>query len=183
MRVIVLYQSKYGFTERYARWIAEALGATLQTAKQTTVSMLQQYDVIIYGGGLYAGGVNGIQLLTKAFPEIADKQLYLFTVGAADVTNPLNIASIRKSLAKSLPAELLGKLHVFHLRGGIDYPRLRFTHRILIGLMVGTIRKKPLAELTGEEKLMLETYGQVVDFTDKASIDGMIAEIKAGDSI
>lgn len=178
-KAIVIYKSRYGFTEKYAQWIAQELDAELTEAGNIKASDLQNYDVIIYGGGLYAGGVNGLSLITKSFQYIQDKSLYLFTVGAADVSNEKNINSIRSSLSKVLTPEMESKINIFHFRGGIDYPRLSFIHRIMMGMMVKTIRKKPESELSNEEKSMLSTYGQVVDFTDKSVIGGMIDDIKA----
>lgn len=179
-KVIVIYKSRYGFTKKYAHWIAQELGAELMEAGKIKVSDLQNYDVIIYGGGLYAGGVNGFSLITKSFQSIANKSLYLFTVGAADVSDEKNINSIRSSLSKVLTPEMESKINIFHFRGGIDYPRLSFAHRIMMSMMVKTIRKKPESELSNEEKSMLATYGQVVDFTDISAIDDMIDDIKAG---
>lgn len=177
-KMIVAYKSRYGFTEKYAHWIAQETGADLAEAGKIKVEDLQYYDVVIYGGGLYAGGVNGISLITKAFPSIADKALYLFTVGAADVCDEENINNIRQSLAKVLTPEMRSKIKIFHFRGGIDYPRLSSIHRIMMSMMVKTIRKKGEAELSGEEKMMLDTYGQRVDFTDRTAIAGMIDELK-----
>ena len=177
-KAIVIYKSRYGFTKKYAHWVARELGAEIMEARKIKASDIQNYDVIIYGGGLYAGGVNGFSLITKSFRSIADKSLYLFTVGAADVSDEKNINSIRSSLSKVLTPEMESKINIFHFRGGIDYPRLSFMHRIMMGMMVKMIRKKPEAELSEEEKIMLETYGQVIDFTDISAIGDMIDHIK-----
>lgn len=178
-KVIVIYKSKYGFTKKYAHWISQELGAELREAEKTKASDLLDYDIIVYGGGLYAGGVNGLSLIVKSFPSIGDKSLYLFTVGAADVNNETNISNIRRSLAKVLTPEMERKINIFHFRGGIDYPKLSFSHRIMMRMMVKMIQKKPEHELSNEDKDMLATYGQVIDFTDKSSIDTMINRIKS----
>ncbi|MEL7623091.1 MAG: flavodoxin domain-containing protein [Clostridiales bacterium] len=177
-KMIVVYKSRYGFTDKYAHWIAQETGADLAEAGKIKAEDLQNYDVVIYGGGLYAGGVNGISLITKAFSSIADKVLYLFTVGAADVCDKENINNIRHSLTKVLTPDMMNKIKIFHFRGGIDYPRLSSIHRIMMAAMVKTIKKKGAAELNNEEKMMLDTYGQRVDFTDRAAIAGMIDDLK-----
>lgn len=179
-KAIVIYKSRYGFTKKYAHWIAQELGTELVEAGKIKTSDLQNYDVIIYGGGLYAGGVNGFSLITKSFQSIADKSLYLFTVGAADVSDEKNINSIRRSLSKVLTPEMESKMNIFHFRGGIDYPRLSLIHRIMMSMMVKAVRKKPGSELNNEEKIMLATYGQVVDFTTISAIGDMIDHIRAG---
>lgn len=64
MNILVTYGSKYGHTEQYARWIAEALGCACKPARTVGREELKRYDVIVHGGGLYAGGLRGISVLT-----------------------------------------------------------------------------------------------------------------------
>ena len=51
-------------------------------------------DVIIHGGGLYAGGLCGINTIVKHFDVISDKQIILFSCGLADPEDPENVAHI-----------------------------------------------------------------------------------------
>ena len=88
--IAIIYSSHYGFTEAYAHWLAEDLSADLLEAGKVRREDLEKYGTIIYGGGLYAGGVGVLPLLTKNFSLLKDKALYLFTVGAADVADPGN---------------------------------------------------------------------------------------------
>lgn len=178
-RIGVIYKSRYGFTKKYAEWIAEELGAELRDAANTRPADLQAYDVILYGGGLYAGGVNGISLLTKSFESIKDKALFLFTVGAADVTDAQNTDHIRAELNKVLTPEMQRKIKVFHFRGGIDYPRLNLVHRMMMSTLVKMLKKKPESEWREEDKTMIETYGQVVDFSDRSSIAALVQDVSA----
>ena len=59
-RTIVLYTSKYGAAETYARWIAEALGCRAVPLDKFSKKELQGYDTVIYGGGVQAGGICGL---------------------------------------------------------------------------------------------------------------------------
>ena len=179
MNTAVIYKTKYGFTETYARWIAEDLGADLLVAEKVKTADLQNYSIIIYGGGLYAGGVSGITTLTKNFESIKDKALYLFTVGAADVTDQKNINSIRNSLSRVLTPSMMQAIKLYHFRGGIKYSEMNLTHRAMMGMMIKMVRKKPESELRAEDKMMLDTYGQDVDFTDRRMIASLLEDIKA----
>lgn len=177
-KTAVIYQSKYGFTKAYAQWLAEELGADLLIASKVKPVDLDFYQTIIYGGGLYAGGVNGIALLTKNAERIIDKSLYLFTVGISDVTDNENISAIRANLDKALPVTLKNKIHIYHLRGGLRYSKMSFLHRIMMKMMAKMIRSKSESELRAEDKIMINSFGQDVDFTDAASLRSMIEEIK-----
>lgn len=177
--ILVVYRSNYGFTQKYATWLAEALHADLREGHKLKPQDLSSYDIILFGGGLYAGGVNGISLLVKAYPNIRNKALYLFTVGAADVSDETNVSHIRSELSKALTQEMQERIKIFHLRGGIDYPKLSLVHRAMMSMMVKGVRKKPEQELTSEEVTMLETYGELVDFTDPSSITPIVQDVEA----
>ena len=60
MNTIIIYKSKYGSTETYAHWIAEALSCEMRDAKSVKIDDLLKYDTIIYGGGLYAEIIAGV---------------------------------------------------------------------------------------------------------------------------
>jgi menaquinone-dependent protoporphyrinogen IX oxidase len=80
--IAVIYHSKYGSTERYARWIAEELGAPVFDARKFKKKDLALYDTIVYGGGIYAGGIKGIELITKNwYKGLDEKKVIVFAVG------------------------------------------------------------------------------------------------------
>ena len=84
MKCLVTYASKYGSTKKYAQWIAEALSCDLRDSKAVNGTRLAQYDIIIHGGGLYAGGLSGINTIVKNFNTISGKEIILFSCGLAD---------------------------------------------------------------------------------------------------
>ncbi len=176
---VVVYSSKYGSTKKYAEWIASDLSCELFEKKDITAKKLKQYDTIIYGGGLYAGGVNGIQLITKAFDQIKDKNLVVYTCGLADLQDPNNVQSIRKSLNKVFTQEMQDNIQVFHLRGAIDYSKLSTVHKIMMGTLHKMLLKKDAAARTNEDNQFLETYGKSVDFTDKQSLSPLLYHVKS----
>ena len=176
-QIAVVYKSQYGYTKTYARWIAEELSADLLEAGTVKISDLEQYHTVVYGGGLYAGGVNGISLITQNFDELKEKELYLFTVGAADVTNEENIASIRSSLTRALTPTMMQKIKIYHLRGGLCYSRMSFIHKSMMGLMHKMLLKKPESELSADDKGLLATYGKDVNFVDMSMASALIADV------
>ncbi len=168
-KTVVVFQSKYGATKQYAQWIAEELSCDIFDRKNINATDLEPYDTIIYGGGLYAGGVLGIDLLTKNFDKLRDKNLILFTCGLADPTDTNNTNDIRKSLSKVLTAQMQDKIRVFHLRGAIDYAKLGLMHKAMMAMLHKMTMKKDYDSLRNEDKEMLATYGKVVDFKDKTT--------------
>lgn len=72
-KIAVVYASKYGSTKQYAQWIAEELSADLFESNKIPINELKEFDTIIYGGGLYAGTIKGINLIIKNLELIKNK--------------------------------------------------------------------------------------------------------------
>lgn len=175
----VIYKSKYGSTKKYAEWIGNELECDVLENSSVSADRLKKYDTIIYGGGLFAGGVNGISLITKNFDTIKNKDVILFTVGLADPKDTANTEHIKGGIKKAVSPEVYEKLKIFHLRGGIDYSALGIVHKAMMAMLVKSMKSKDKSELRDEDKLMLETYGQQIDFTDKKSIQPIVDYIKS----
>jgi len=77
MKTAVIYKSKYGAAKKYAEWIAGELECEILEHSKGSASELSKCDLIIYGGGLYAGMISGIGLVTKN----PCKNLVVFTHG------------------------------------------------------------------------------------------------------
>lgn len=176
---VVVYQSKYGATKKYAEWIAAELACDIYWRSDVKASDLEPYDPILYGGGLYAGGVNGIDLLTKNFNALCGKNLILFTCGLSDPSDQDNTDHIKSSLSKVLTAPMQEKIKVFHLRGAIDYARLGPIHKAMMAVLHKMTARKDFQSLREEDKQMLATYGKAVDFTDRAAILPIIQYVQA----
>jgi len=168
--IAVIYKSKYGSTEEYARWIAEELGADALEVSAVKPEQLTGYDLVIYGGGLYAGGIDGARLVAKN----PCKSLVVFTVGLAD-PNETDYANI---LAKNFSKELLQTVKIFHLRGAIDYEKLSFAHKGMMAVLKSALSKKDESQLSSEDKAILSTYGGNVNFVDRDAIAPIINYVK-----
>ncbi len=169
-KILVTYTSKYGSTRKYAEWIALALNSDLLDAQTIEPKALSQYDVVIYGGGLYAGGIAGVKLVTQN----PCKNLIVFTVGLADP----NATDYSKIINKNFSPELHAKTKFFHLRGGIDYKKLGPVHKVMMSMMKGMIQRKPESEREAVDIEFLNTYNSKVNFEDKGTIDSIIAYVK-----
>ena len=166
-KILVTYTSKYGSTKKYAEWIALELNANLIEASKVKPQMLCDYDTVIYGGGLYAGGIAGVKLVAHN----PCKRLIVFTVGLADP----DITDYRAIVSKNFSKDVLAKTKIFHLRGGIDYKKLGPLHRGMMAMMKGMIQKKPQEERNAEDQEFLKTYNRKVNFEEKQTIDSLVA--------
>lgn len=179
MRILVTYASKYGTTKRYAQWIAEDLACDLRDSREVNAELLKSYDILIHGGGLYAGGLSGIQTIVKNYDAISNKRIILFSCGLADPEDPENVAHIEAGLEKVLTPEMREKIRQFHLRGGIDYSRLGLTHKAMMAMLRTVMLKKGYDNLRSEDQMMLDTYGGTVDFTNRESLAPLLNYVRS----
>lgn len=168
MRCIVIYKSQTGFTKKYAEWIAEELTADLFHVSDVNIGKLKNYDTIIYGGGLYAAGINGIKLITDNTSILEGKKLIVFATGAS-VGRAEEIDEVRN---KNFTAEQQKFIKFFYLRGGFNYKNLSFFNKILMTFLKLKLKKKK--DLTSDEKGMLAAYDHPIDFCKKKNIQELI---------
>jgi len=171
-KVLIIYFSKYGTTKQYAEWIATELNGDIFIINNFKQIDLSKYHTIILGSGLYAGSIQGIDLLIQNYEVIKDKKLVIFTCGLADYSKPKNINSIFKRIENVMPKEILQNIKIFYLRGGINYKKLSLIHKIMMWMMKTMIRKNKIENDDKEEyQEFMETYGKIVDFTNKKNIN------------
>jgi flavodoxin len=102
MKTLVIYISvHHGNTERIAKTMANILGADPVQAKQADANMLQQYDLIGFGSGIYFGKHHkGLLDFVDKLPAAGNKKAFIFcTSGLRKI--PL-VHDFDKSLAEKL---------------------------------------------------------------------------------
>lgn len=133
MNKIIIYGSHYGTTKLYADKMSERTHIKKISYRQ--VQDLNQYQVIIYVGALYAGGVLGLSKTMKKIKEPRNVKIMIITVGLADPNDKINEMNIRGNIKKQISQEIYDRVKIYHLRGGIDYSKLSFQHKTLMRLM------------------------------------------------
>lgn len=171
MKTIVIYKSKTGFTKKYAQWIAAELSADLLEAAVVAADKLAAYDTVIYGGGLYAVGINGLKLITKNLDKLQGKKVVIFATGAS----PVGAEVIHEVMSKNFTPDQQKSIRFFYLRGGFDYSKLKIFEKVLMSLLKWKLKRQK--QLTPDEKGMLAAYDQPVDFTRKRDIDEIVAYV------
>lgn len=173
-KVLVIYGSIHGTTKQYAQWLSEELKSPIVKRQDVKPIDLTDNDIIIYGGALYAGGINGISVITKNWKQLSGKHIIVFTVGLA---NPKN-TDFKNIIEKAFDREQIEKVKIFHLRGGINYTKLGLNHKAMMKMLVVSVKNKPQSEMNEETKLFLETYGKEIDFTNKETIEPIVRYIQ-----
>ena len=174
MSNIIIYGSHYGTTKQYAEELSKR--TNIEAISYQSVKEINNYDNIIYLGGLYAGGVLGLSKTIKKLNNISSKKIIIATVGLSNPTDEINKNNIRNNIKSQIPKEIFEKAKIFHLRGGIDYSKLNFAHKTMMKLLYNAVKNLPKEKLTAEDRAMIETYNKKVNFIDFSSLDEIINE-------
>lgn len=169
MKSVVIYMSQTGFTKKYAEWIAEELGADIFEVSEANADMLKNYDTIIYGGGLYAGGINGVKLITENISSLKDKKVIVFATGAS-MGRSKEINGVKD---KNFTAEQQEHIKFFYLRGGFDYNKLNTFNKIIMTFLKWSLKMR--GDRTPDEQGMLDAYDHPMDCTKKENIQELVA--------
>lgn len=170
-KTVVVYRSSTGFTKNYATWLSEELKCDLFEGRKTKIDDLLKYDNIIYGGGLYAVGINGIKLITKNIDKLKGKKIIVFAVGAS----PIREETTKQLREANIPTELSSQIKFFYLRGGFDYNRLSPFMKLLMNLK--KLQVKATQDNNPDAKGFLASYERPMDFTNKKYIKPILDSI------
>lgn len=170
---IILYQSKYGATKRYADWLAEKTGYDCIETKNAKVSNLQNYDVIVLGGDVYASGIAGLRFLKKSISRVADKKIAVFAVGASPYDEKA-ILQIKEMHFK----DTLSNVPLFYCRGAWDEEKMTFGDRTLCRMLQKAVAKQNPDEYEPWQKALTGAAGQKCDWTDKMYLEPLLEFIK-----
>lgn len=174
-KCLVLYGSVYGATKQYAQAIATACGGIAKDAKDVKQQDIQNASIILYGGGMYAGGMHHANDIRKYEAELLTRPLVLFTCGIADPNDQKNAEKLKEDMIHSLGSALVTHAHCFHLRGNLLYSKMKFKHRMMMKMLVTMIKKKVQSQ-EGED--IIRTYGKDTYFYDEQQIQGILLTLQ-----
>ncbi len=148
MNIIVTYKSKTGFTKKYAQWIAEDLGC--KAVSLSELSRVSEYDVVIHGGWIMGGTINGFEEIKKRNP----KKLIVFGVGS---TIDANYVDTIKEVNK------ITDIPVYYFKGGMNPEKMGFFSKLIVKMV--SKEKPQYKDLT--DKASIEGLVSYVKSLDK----------------
>jgi len=174
MSTIVIYQPKYGSTKAYAEWIAEELNCEVKNSKCVKAEDLLNYDTIIYGGGLYAEIIAGVNLITKNFENLKDKKLIVYTTGIT----PVDVREYydHEVLEKNFKPYMLNNIKIYNFLGRMVMSELSAPHKAAIKMLKKIMSSKE--NPTDMEKMLIDLCDADGDFTDKSAIKELVEYAK-----
>lgn len=170
---IILYQSKYGATKKYVDWLMESTNFDCIETSKANVEELQQYELIILCGGIYASGIAGLQFIRKNINKLNDKKILVFCVGAS----PYDETAFNEVKSRNL-REDLKEIPLFYGRGAWDEESMTFKDKTLCKMLQKAIAKKDPSTYEPWMKALMSAVGKKCDWTDKKYLKPLLEYIK-----
>lgn len=166
---IIIYQSKYGATEKYAGWLREMTGFACVQASKAALDEVARYHVVVFCGGIYASGIAGLSFLKKNIGSLKGRKMAIFCVGAS----PYEEHAIQEIKSRNLKGELQ-KIPVFYGRGAWDESKMKFIDRNLCRLVQKSVAKKDPSTYEPWMNALMSAVGQSCDWTDKKYLSPLL---------
>ncbi len=172
MRIVVIYNSKTGFTKRYAEWIAEAAGADRLELSAAKKKDLTAYKAIIFGGWACAGSISKINWFKGNIDKWSDKKLIAFCVGGGPIDNP----EIGVALKQIFNESERKRVHTFYCPGGFNYEKMSAPSRLMMKIFIKTLKAKK--DKTESEQEKIKMISSSYDISDKKYIEPILQCLK-----
>ena len=157
-RTVIIYKSKYGATARYAALLSEMLGGEALEAGAAGAGALEGADTVIFAGGVYAGGVAGMDRFRRLLPALTGRRLALLCVGASPYDEKA-LAALR-ARCSGLPEDV----PLFYARGAWDEEKMSLKDRMMCALLQKMVAKRPPEETEPWMRELLGARGQKRDW-------------------
>lgn len=163
MKVLVLYESKTGYTRRYAEWISEEVKGDLLTLKEATLGRVRAADLLIFGGNIRGSIISGQEKMMRLAQKAGGKKTFYFGVGMRPVT-PRTLELLRKNnwIAENL----------FYFRGGLDQEALSPGDRTMLRVYQAMLKRR--REIHPEDEQLLRDLRVPGDFSDREQIKPLL---------
>ena len=172
--IAVIYKSKYGASRTYAKWISDKLHADLFEADNISIQTLNNYEVIIFTGSLYASKLTIYANIKKFYKKLSkNKKIYCVIVG---ISNPKYKELYEDAINKNFKSKEKENITFYFLRGAIDFSKLKLHHALMMLMFRKILASKNIQ--TEDDKAFLENYGKKIDYLNKNSISDLVSDVK-----
>lgn len=170
---IIIYQSKYGATKRYAGWLRQMTDYDCVETPKAVLNKVMRYDTVILCGGIYASGIAGISFLKKNIGRLKDKKIAVFCVGAA----PYDERAFEGIREHNLTGDLRG-IPLYYGRGAWDVRKMRFIDRTLCTFLQKSVARKDPGTYEPWMEGLMSAAGQAGDWTDQKYLTPVLEFLK-----
>ncbi|MDW7671910.1 MAG: flavodoxin domain-containing protein [Bacillota bacterium] len=168
----LVYRSKTGFTKKYAEWIGEELKCEIISIEMWQPDEITTDGQLVFGGGLYAGRIQGLKELRRKVPDLMGRRIVVFATGGAPFTSE-GAAQIKKDNFTDQETE---RIPFFYFQSGLNYEKMGLPDKAAMKLYSKMLQLKSRRTTMeeGANQAILTSY----DHSSRASISPLIDCIK-----
>lgn len=164
-KVLILYNSKTGFTKRYAEWLAEEIPCDLLSYDERDTAKFDDYDAVVYGGWAHAGTVAGFKWFKEQLPKLSGKIVAVFATGATPAGTPEQMEMLAQKPAGNLP--------FFYCQSGLCYEKMGTGNKLLMSMF-----RKMMKKMKGEDSEMYQMLCHSYDISSKELLTPLIQYLR-----
>lgn len=177
MKTLVIYESKYGSTEKYASEIARRVGADIFPFKKFKWKNIDQYEIVVFGSYIRGGNINKVNDFLYHWNELEGKAVLIFANGMGQPT--------KESRENLIEQNVLGDYHLrfYQFRGSFDFSKLKFPDNIMFNQSIKMMQSHP--ELGGNATDLAWLKDNPIEVYDSEKIERVvevIEKIKTGEA-
>ena len=139
LKTIIIYNSKTGFTKRYADWLAEELCCGVHPYKGFAKSSIEANDIIIFCSRVHAGKIEHLKDVKQHFNTQSKQSLIVVATGA---TPAAVVDAIKKIWANNFTDTEIKSIPHFYLQSGLNYEKMGFVDRIIMKTVSRLMQRK-----------------------------------------
>lgn len=137
MKAVILYNSKTGFTKRYASWIQEETGFEIIEEKGIAKKDLEIYDLVIYGGRIHAGKIDRYKQFVRKLNERS--KLIIFATGATPAEAEETIKIMWDNNFTKKEQEIIPH---YYFQSGLNYEKMNFGDKLIMKALAKMLSNK-----------------------------------------
>lgn len=126
--ILIVYNTKTGFTKRYVDWITEMIDCQTISFDQINNIDFDNYDIIIYGSGMHAGRIRGLKEFKKKVLNLVSKKIVVFITGGAPYSEEV-ISLIKKN---NFSVDELNSIKIFYFQSGLNYEKMGLCNKAMM---------------------------------------------------
>ncbi len=176
-KILVCYKSVTGFTKQYAEMIANEINGTLMDLKNVTAETISQYDIVVFGGRFFAGGVDGLKKAKELAAKGNVKNFVVFATGATPNTAE---KTIQEAWKNNFTTDELRRIPHFYMQGGLCYEKMPLPEKLMMKAFAAVMKRKikNQNEQTEEDKEFVRAISNSYDISSKVYIEPLVSFLK-----
>ena len=136
-KTLIIYNSKTGFTKRYAEWIQQELKTDLCPFKKRDSVSYHEYETLIFGSCVYAGQVSEIKWLKELARKNPNMNFVIFITGSTSFDSP----EVSKVINHNFSSDDQKQMKIFYVRSGLCYEKMNFSNKLMMKMFCKMIKK------------------------------------------